>query len=105
MRARLDGPRQSCAGRTPAISDELTVKTMNTTTVRISVVFVGRKPWTLGKGLHYIATELEGQFEVRFVGGFAQLAECAGFDLPDPLLGHAQFRAHFLERQRFLAAA
>ena len=37
------------------------------------------------------------------LGRFAELLECLGLDLPDPLLGHAEGGANFLEGLRFEA--
>ena len=47
---------------------------------------------------------LAGQLDLLFLGRFAELAQGAGLDLPDPLLGDAQLGADLLERQRLLAA-
>ena len=48
---------------------------------------------------------LPRQLDLLFLGRLAELAQRPGLDLPDPLLGHAQFGADLLERQRFLRRA
>ena len=43
------------------------------------------------------------QLDVIFGRGLAGLVEGPGFDLANPLLGHAHFAADFLQRQRLAA--